>query len=214
VRPSRAAAVKDGPTWGPPGGLVLDGREHDGRLVCVGIGRVTLVVIRGEIPDRGMTTARVVEALDEFEHRDPRLGLTIPIVFGFDADPIETGLVSSLDHPGGNITGITSMTVDIGSKRLGLLRDLLPRATPVAVLVEQGDRVRRIGVLEPGVENDSGGKAQLSGFTQRLGELGWADGRNLRIDFRWAAGNADWIRMFAKELVGLRPDVILARASS
>jgi putative tryptophan/tyrosine transport system substrate-binding protein len=64
---------------------------------------------------------------------------TIPIVFGFDADPIETGLVSSLDHPGGNITGITSMTSDIGSKRLGLLRDLLPRATRVAVLVNPND---------------------------------------------------------------------------
>src|SRR5579862_8165874 len=50
---------------------------------------------------------------------------TIPIVFGFGADPIETGLVSSLDHPGGNITGLTSMRADIGSKRLGLLRDLL-----------------------------------------------------------------------------------------
>jgi hypothetical protein len=48
-----------------------------------------------------------------------------------------TGLVSSLDHPGGNITGVTSMTVGIGSKRLGLLRDLLPRATRVAVLVDQ-----------------------------------------------------------------------------
>src|SRR6516162_11139596 len=77
MRPSRAAAVKDGPTWGPPGGLVLDGCEHGGMLVCVGIGRVTLVVIRGEIPDRGMTTARVIEALDEFEHRDPRLGLRL-----------------------------------------------------------------------------------------------------------------------------------------
>jgi putative tryptophan/tyrosine transport system substrate-binding protein len=64
---------------------------------------------------------------------------TIPIVFGIGADPIETGLVSSLDHPGGNITGVTSMTVDIGSKRLGLLRDLLPRATRVAVLVNPND---------------------------------------------------------------------------
>jgi ABC transporter substrate binding protein len=64
---------------------------------------------------------------------------TIPIVFGFGADPVETGLVSSLDHPGGNITGITSMTVDIGSKRLGLLRDLLPRATRVAMLVDPND---------------------------------------------------------------------------
>jgi putative tryptophan/tyrosine transport system substrate-binding protein len=64
---------------------------------------------------------------------------TIPIVFGSGADPVETGLVSSLDHPGGNITGVTSMTVDIGSKRLWLLRDLLPRATRVAVLVDPKD---------------------------------------------------------------------------
>ncbi len=64
---------------------------------------------------------------------------TIPIVFGFGADPVETGLVSSLDHPGGNITGVTSMTVGIGSKRLGLLLDLLPRATRVAVLVDPND---------------------------------------------------------------------------
>src|SRR5262245_33738607 len=64
---------------------------------------------------------------------------TIPIVFGFGADPVETGLVSSLDHPGGNITGVTSMTADIGSKRLGLLRDLLPGATRVAVLIDPND---------------------------------------------------------------------------
>jgi putative ABC transport system substrate-binding protein len=64
---------------------------------------------------------------------------TIPIVFGFGADPVETGLVSSLDRPGGNITGITSMTADIGSRRLGLLRDLLPQVTRVALLVDPGD---------------------------------------------------------------------------
>jgi putative tryptophan/tyrosine transport system substrate-binding protein len=64
---------------------------------------------------------------------------TVPIVFGFDADPIETGLVSNLDHPGGNITGVTSMTVGIGSKRLGLLLDLLPRAAGVAMLVDPND---------------------------------------------------------------------------
>ena len=58
---------------------------------------------------------------------------TIPIVFGFGADPVETGLVSSLDHPGGNITGITSMTMSMGTKRLGLLRDLLPKAAAEAV---------------------------------------------------------------------------------
>jgi putative ABC transport system substrate-binding protein len=65
--------------------------------------------------------------------------MTIPIVFGVGADPLKLGLVPSLDHPGGNITGVTSMTVDIESKRLGLLRDLLPRATRVAVLVDPND---------------------------------------------------------------------------
>ncbi len=64
---------------------------------------------------------------------------TVPIVFGFDADPIETGLVSDLDRPGGNITGVASMTAGIGSKRLGLLQDLLPRAARVAVLVDPND---------------------------------------------------------------------------
>jgi putative tryptophan/tyrosine transport system substrate-binding protein len=64
---------------------------------------------------------------------------TIPIVFGLSADPIETGLVSSLDQPGGNITGVTSLTAGIGSKRLGLLLDLVPRATRVAVLVDATD---------------------------------------------------------------------------
>jgi putative ABC transport system substrate-binding protein len=64
---------------------------------------------------------------------------TIPILFGFGADPVETGLVSRLDHPGGNITGITSMTAGIGSKRLGLLRDLLPNATRVALLVNANE---------------------------------------------------------------------------
>src|SRR5271169_4657622 len=83
MRPSRAAAVKNGPTSGPPEGLVLDGREHGGRLVCVGIGRVTLVVDRREISDRRMATARVVEALDELEHRGPRLGLRL------EAAPVE-----------------------------------------------------------------------------------------------------------------------------
>jgi putative ABC transport system substrate-binding protein len=63
----------------------------------------------------------------------------IPIVFGLAADPIEIGLVSSLDHPAGNITGITSISVDIGSKPLGLLRGLLPRANRVAMLIDPND---------------------------------------------------------------------------
>jgi ABC-type uncharacterized transport system substrate-binding protein len=64
---------------------------------------------------------------------------TIPIVFGCGADPIEAGIVSSLDHPGGNITGLTSLTPDIETKRLGLMLDLLPRATRVALLVDPNE---------------------------------------------------------------------------
>jgi putative tryptophan/tyrosine transport system substrate-binding protein len=65
--------------------------------------------------------------------------MTIPIVFGFGGDPIETGIISSLDHPGGNITGVISTTVGIGSKQLGLLLDLAPRATRVAMLVDPNE---------------------------------------------------------------------------
>src|SRR6266404_4952338 len=72
------------PLGGRPEGLVLDGREHDGRLVCAGIDRMpTLVVDWGEIPDRRVAAARIVEAFDELEHRDPRLGL------GFEQAPDE-----------------------------------------------------------------------------------------------------------------------------
>ena len=76
-------------------------------------------------------------------------------------------------------------------------------AWPLVTRAQQPDRMRRIGVLMASGENDPEAKAQLSGFTQRLAELGWIDGRNLRMDVRWAAGNVDRMRMFAKELVGL-----------
>jgi putative tryptophan/tyrosine transport system substrate-binding protein len=78
---------------------------------------------------------------------------------------------------------------------------------------QQPDRMRRVGVLMAFDENDPEAKAYLSGFTQGLAELGWTDGRNLRMDVRWAAGNVDRMRMFAKELLDLQPDVILAHGT-
>ena len=60
---------------------------------------------------------------------------SIPIVFGIAADPVEVGLVASLNRPGGNITGVTSLNVEVGSKRLELLRELLPSTTIMALLV-------------------------------------------------------------------------------
>src|ERR1700681_1830978 len=86
-------------------------------------------------------------------------------------------------------------------------------AWPIAARAQQPVRMRRIGVLMDRDENDPAEKASLSGFTQALGELGWTDGRNLRMDVRWAAGNIDLIRMFAKELVDLRPEVLFAAST-
>jgi putative ABC transport system substrate-binding protein len=83
-------------------------------------------------------------------------------------------------------------------------------ATWSAVLrAQQGDHIRRIGVLTPGGEDDPDPRASLSTFVQRLAELGWMEGRNLRMDVRWAAGDLDRVRVYAKELVELQPDVIL-----
>ena len=85
-------------------------------------------------------------------------------------------------------------------------------AWPLAARAQQGDRVRRIGVLMPWDENDPEGKLRLSAFTQALADLGWADGRNVRMDLRWGSDDND--RMRAQELVGLRPNIILTNGTS
>jgi putative ABC transport system substrate-binding protein len=82
-------------------------------------------------------------------------------------------------------------------------------AWPIAARAQQGDRVRRIGVLLPYDENDPVTKPRVSAFTQALAELGWSDGRNVRIDLRSAGDDINRIRAFARELVGLQPDTIL-----
>ena len=81
---------------------------------------------------------------------------------------------------------------------------------PLAARAQQGERMRRIGVLMGLDENDPLAKARLSAFTQALAGLGWTDGRNVRMDLRWYGADANRIRAFAQELVGLRPDIILA----
>jgi putative tryptophan/tyrosine transport system substrate-binding protein len=87
-------------------------------------------------------------------------------------------------------------------------------AWPVVARAQQAERVRRVGVLITFDENDPQAKAYLSEFSQGLAELGWTEGRNVRIDVRWGAKSADRIRMFAKELVDLKPDVILSHSTA
>jgi len=83
-------------------------------------------------------------------------------------------------------------------------------AWPLVARAQQQERVRRIGVLMNLVEDDPEASARISAFVQRLSQLGWTEGRNLQIDYRWAAGNSEWFGKYAGELVALTPDVVLA----
>jgi putative tryptophan/tyrosine transport system substrate-binding protein len=81
---------------------------------------------------------------------------------------------------------------------------------PLAARGQQPDRVRRIGVLTPFAADDQEAQARVAAFVLGLQQMGWTDGRNLRIDIRWGAGDAEQIRRYAAELVALGPDAILA----
>jgi putative ABC transport system substrate-binding protein len=86
-------------------------------------------------------------------------------------------------------------------------------AWPFAARAQQGNRVRRIGWLNSGDENDPRAKANVSAFTQALADLGWTDGRNVRMDLRWAGDDINRIQALAHELVGLKPDIIVTAST-
>ena len=83
-------------------------------------------------------------------------------------------------------------------------------ASPIMARAQQTDRVRRLGILMGYAEGDTEAKALLLEFAKALSAFGWIEGRNLRVEIRWAPGRIDLMRTFAKELVSLQPDVILA----
>ena len=87
-------------------------------------------------------------------------------------------------------------------------------AGPRAARAQQPDRVRRVGVLMSRAAGDPEEQARFAGFLQGLQKFGWTDGRNVRIDYRWAAADADRSRTYAAELVAVAPDVILASGST
>jgi putative tryptophan/tyrosine transport system substrate-binding protein len=84
---------------------------------------------------------------------------------------------------------------------------------PLRAQAQQPERMRRIGVLMSFDENDPTMKLRVSAFTQALADLGWTDGRNVRMDLRWGRGDINRIRALAQELVGLKPDIILTGAT-
>ena len=86
-------------------------------------------------------------------------------------------------------------------------------AWPLAARAQQPEQMRRIGVATGTAADDPDGQARLRGFLQGLKQSGWTEGRNVRIDARWGAGDAD-LRRYAAELIALAPDVILASGNS
>jgi putative ABC transport system substrate-binding protein len=85
---------------------------------------------------------------------------------------------------------------------------------PLAARAQQGEALRRIGVLMTTAADEPNSQADLAAFAQGLQELGWSVGRNIRIEYRWGNGDLDLFRKYAAELVALKPDVVLATAGS
>jgi putative ABC transport system substrate-binding protein len=92
-------------------------------------------------------------------------------------------------------------------------RDFIAVVWPVVARAQQGEHVRRIGVLMAGEENDPVQKTYFSAFTQALADLGWTDGRNVRMDLRWGGDDTNRMRALAQELVDLQPDVMLTNGT-
>jgi ABC-type uncharacterized transport system substrate-binding protein len=94
-------------------------------------------------------------------------------------------------------------------KFLAMLGGVVP-AWPLAARGQHGERMRRIGVLLSYAESDAQAQAWVAAFREGLQELGWAEGRNIRIDIRWATTDAVLLQQFATDLVALSPDLILS----
>jgi putative ABC transport system substrate-binding protein len=84
-------------------------------------------------------------------------------------------------------------------------------AWPLAAHAQEPERLRRLGVLIPYPENDAIAQKIVTAFAQALGRFGWVEGGNIRTDYRFAAGDPTLYKTYAEELVGLSPDVILAK---
>jgi putative ABC transport system substrate-binding protein len=117
-----------------------------------------------------------------------------------------------IDVAAGGDVNLTALFMDKPLRRREVITLLGGAAAwPLAVRAQQPDRVRRIGVLMGYAENDREGQAFVAAFREGLQKLGWAEGRNIRIDTRWATADVESIQRFAKELVALQLDLILSQ---
>jgi len=82
-------------------------------------------------------------------------------------------------------------------------------AWPLAVQAQQGEQIRRVGILSQYREGDAEGQTSIAALQRGLEDLGWREGHNIRFDIRWAAGDPNKARAFAKEMIGMAPDVIV-----
>jgi putative tryptophan/tyrosine transport system substrate-binding protein len=89
-----------------------------------------------------------------------------------------------------------------------------PQFRPIAARAQQGERVRRIGMLLQAAKGDAESELRVKAFLRGLEQYGWIDGRNLQLEIRWAGSNSDDIRRHAAELVALAPDVLVAAGSA
>src|ERR1700724_2995381 len=105
------------------------------------------------------------------------------------------------------------MAIHIGRREVLCTLASAAAAWPLAARAQQPDQMRRIGVLMGYAESDLEAQAWVTAFVQGFKELGWIVGRNVSIDYRFGAGDADRMRAYAEELVGLAPAVILAHTS-
>src|SRR5262245_41427759 len=106
------------------------------------------------------------------------------------------------------------MTVTIGRRELLAALGGAVAAWPLAARAQQGERMRRIGVLMGWPESDPEARLERAAFVQELQKLGWLDGRNLRINTRWAnPADPESMHRYAKELVALQPDLILSQST-
>ena len=105
------------------------------------------------------------------------------------------------------------MAIHLGRREIVVTLGCVAVAWPLAARAQQGEPMRRIGMLMNLSANDSESNDRLAAFLRGLHELGWIEGRNVRIHARWGAGDVDSFRRYAAELVALAPDVILAAST-